>query len=121
MVYTAGRDSLIKSFDSKLVEIAKKDLIMPKGTLVKSLTLFPDNKMAVSSGTDHIVRIWNLPEKNRIATLNGHCDIIVHHFLDHATDRLYTASLDSTLRVWDIKIKKCINVIFVRPFLSFFS
>lgn len=119
MIYTAGRDSVIKSFDSKLIEIAKKDLIMPKGTLTKNLTLFPDNKVAISSGTDHIIRIWNLPEKNRIATLNGHCDIIMHHYLDHANDRLYTTSLDSTLRIWDTKHRKCINVIFVSLFFLF--
>ncbi len=56
-----------------------------------------------SGGADHLVHLWNAKTGQRLATLQGHGGALtsIEFFPDH--ERLLTASLDGTVRLWSIE------------------
>ena len=77
---------------------------MPNDTLhnswINDADVSPSGELAVSSSDDGIARIWSR-ERGPIATLIGHRDAVKRsRFI--ADDRIMTASLDGTLRMWRV-------------------
>lgn len=66
---------------------------------------FKDDVLFATCSQDNNVKIWNFYEKiSLLQTLNGHSDWVNHLFWEDS--RLYSASADKTIRVWEINSNK---------------
>src|SRR5205807_2659745 len=72
---------------------------------VYALAISPDNKLLVSGGGDHAVRLWRLPSGRLVQSLDGH--ISASSSLVISPDGQWFASasgggwgLDHTVRLW---------------------
>jgi len=63
-------------------------------------------KNLLCAGTDNVVAIWDYFERVRTATCTGHRDRITALLFDDRSELIYTASLDRTVRVWDLTGKQ---------------
>lgn len=62
----------------------------------------PDGRSFVTSAEDSTsAQIWSVDPFELVLTLTGHTDDVVDAVFDPAGDRVATASLDGTVRVWD--------------------
>ncbi len=73
------------------------------GAEVTALAYSADGKLLALGGADHLVHLWNAKSGQRLATLRGHDGALtsIEFFPDH--ERLLTASLDGTVRLWSIE------------------
>ncbi|KAI8987962.1 WD40-repeat-containing domain protein [Mycotypha africana] len=91
-----------------------KSRITIKGHLdsVRSVCFHPERMMAASGSDDGTVKIWNLQrasakrgsssleEADPSITFRGHTNIITSVIMSELQEKIYSASLDSTIRVW---------------------
>jgi WD40 repeat protein len=82
---------------------------------VRHLAFLSDIALA-SAGDDRLVILWNYRTSERIATCAGHRDRITALLFDDRSQLLYTASLDATIRVWDLQGKQRGIVYGTHPF-----
>ena len=66
-----------------------------------SLTPFPP-KPQLSASDDQMIRIWNSTSRNCIAILAGHSHYVLSARFHPKEDLIVSASMDQTVRVWDI-------------------
>jgi len=78
---------------------------------VTSIAVSGDEKRGITSSTDHILRVWDLAKKRRIKLIHGHADIILQVQIDEETRHLISASLDGTIRLWDLNTFSCQRII----------
>ncbi len=73
------------------------------GAEVTALAYSADGKVLASGGADHLVHLWNAKSGQRLATLKGHVGALtrIEFFPDH--ERLLTAALDGTVRLWSVE------------------
>lgn len=73
------------------------------GTEVTTLAYSANGQWLASGGADDLVHIWNTKTGQLRATLKGHTHALtkIEFFPDH--ERLLTASLDGTIRLWQIE------------------
>jgi WD40 repeat protein len=62
--------------------------------------------LLVSAGEDNVAAIWNYRTRSRVATCAGHRDRITALVVDDRSSRIYTASLDRSVRAWDFAGKQ---------------
>ena len=62
----------------------------------------------VSGSIDGTAILWNL-ERSTYHTLRGHDDWVNHVRLDLVSRTVFTASDDTTIKMWDMDTKKCIR------------
>ncbi|KAI8875402.1 WD40 repeat-like protein [Backusella circina FSU 941] len=95
-----------------------KPRVTIKGHLdsVRSVCFHPDEMIAASGSDDGTVKIWNLQratgkdgnaakkgaleEADPSITFRGHTNIVTSIAISSAQNRIYSASLDSTIRLW---------------------
>jgi WD40 repeat protein len=65
----------------------------------------PDGRMLAISGPDRLVRVWEPLAGEPLRTLFGHTDDVTQ-VAWLPTSQLATASLDGTVRVWDVRSKR---------------
>ncbi|KAJ1561172.1 THO complex subunit 3, partial [Nowakowskiella sp. JEL0078] len=78
-----------------------------------------DGRRIASGSGDQTARVWSLSQTSSSLTANrdstelrGHQgEVVVLCWDPLNTDRLATASVDKTVRLWDVRIPKCTNVI----------
>jgi len=66
-----------------------------------ALALVDRGRVATGDG-DNVVRLWNPTTRQLEVELIGHTGTITQLAYDAATRRLYSASYDTTVRVWDL-------------------
>jgi F-box and WD-40 domain protein CDC4 len=71
---------------------------------VYSLALDSTFTRAYSDSKDNTIRVWNLQTGQCQHTLTGHTSIVIHIGL--SPPYLVSASLDATIRFWDINTSK---------------
>lgn len=72
------------------------------------LSLNFDGDLCVTGSRDHIVKVYNFRDKSVFA-LKGHADWVNHVRLDLASRTIFSASDDSTCKLWDLDTKQCIR------------
>ncbi|CAD6257418.1 unnamed protein product [Miscanthus lutarioriparius] len=72
---------------------------------ITSLDVHPTDPLVLSSSEDHLIKLWNWRKKNWkcIRTFEGHSDRVKHvNFNPMDTNSFATASLDHTIKIWNI-------------------
>lgn len=69
-----------------------------------------------SGGADSKIILWDFKTARQYTTLSGHSDEITALAFHPSGSLLFSSSLDSTIRVWDLQTEACIDTIrFVYP------
>ncbi|ESU37010.1 Putative WD-repeat family protein [Giardia duodenalis] len=98
---TGGDDATIKLWslsDRKLLYV-----FTGHTDYVRSVFFHPDiHPYILSASDDNTARIWNWQSRQRVADLVGHRDLVMCARWHPTEDLIVTASMDATVRVWDI-------------------
>ncbi|KAG1143109.1 hypothetical protein G6F37_011276 [Rhizopus arrhizus] len=99
-----------------------RNRITIKGHLdsVRTVCFHPKEMMAASGSDDGTVKIWNLKrlagkdgkkgafeEADPSITFRGHTNVVTSVMMSDSQNRVYSASLDSTIRVWKMPSEDC--------------
>ncbi|XP_013857082.1 protein FAN [Austrofundulus limnaeus] len=95
-IFSTSQDSTLKMFSKELKEFQRSMSFsnMP----LSSCLLLPDGKTVACSSWDNNVYFYSVPFGRRQDTLMGHDDAVAK--MCWFDDRLFTASWDSTVKVW---------------------
>lgn len=98
---TGGDDAAIKLWslrDRKLLYV-----FTGHTDYIRSVFFHPDiHPYILSASDDNTVRIWNWQSRQRVADLVGHRDLVMCARWHPTEDLIVTASMDATVRVWDV-------------------
>ena len=72
------------------------------------ISLHFDSNILVSGSIDKTGKIWNFSDKSTV-TLRGHTDWVNAVKIDSTSRTVFTASDDTTIRLWDLDTRKCIR------------
>lgn len=97
------------SHTSSMTAAAK--LKKQKGSIY-ALSCSPDGALIAFGGTDHIVRLWDPRTKTKVDKLRGHSDTLraLHLSPGDQGRQALSASSDGTVRLWDVGMRRCIEV-----------
>jgi WD40 repeat protein len=70
---------------------------------VNTVTVLPDNRLAVSGSGDNTLKIWDLESGRELDTLQGHTGSVNVVAIMPDGRRAVSGSNDNTLKVWDLK------------------
>lgn len=70
---------------------------------IYKLAISDDGLIAWSMGSDHALRVWDIPSQKLLGKLNGHSGGIIDIAATPDGANAVTASEDRTLRVWDLR------------------
>uniref|UniRef100_A0A1A8LKW8 Neutral sphingomyelinase (N-SMase) activation associated factor n=4 Tax=Nothobranchius TaxID=28779 RepID=A0A1A8LKW8_9TELE len=100
-IFSTSQDSTLKMFSKELKEFQRSMSFsnMP----LSSCLMLPEGKTAVCSSWDNNVYFYSIPYGRRQHTLMGHDDAVTK--MCWFEDRLFTASWDSTVKIW-----KCASI-----------
>lgn len=73
------------------------------------LSLHFDSDLLASGSADNTIRVWNFREKS-FMTLRGHTDWVNSVHIHSPTHTLFSASDDTTVRMWDLNTRQCVRV-----------
>ena len=66
-----------------------------------AVDLSPDGRFLAAGGTDSVVRVWSMADRQPVATLKEHTDWISGVAFSPDSKLLVTGSADKTVRLWD--------------------
>ena len=99
---TTGQDELVRIWDvsSGEAKLSLRGPVSVSGRPVLSIAYSPDGKWLAGSGDDGVM-VWNAISGQRLVHYKGHSDDVsaVAFFPDGK--RIISASLDSTIKIWD--------------------
>ncbi len=96
---SAGADQRIIRWDVNSGEILSE---MDQGARVQSLVVAADGTRAYAAGSDGVIVGWDLAGGERVGTWSGHRGAVTALALSPDGSMLVSASLDSTLLVWEL-------------------
>ncbi|CAD5210803.1 unnamed protein product [Bursaphelenchus xylophilus] len=105
VLVVGGAKGIIRVIDP----MAKKTIstLRGHGESVNEIRTSPMNSMIVASASkDRTARVWNVALQNCLAIYGGsegHLDEVISLDFHHTQDFLLTASMDHTIRVWDLR------------------
>ncbi|KAM3860682.1 protein FAN [Diretmus argenteus] len=94
-IFSTSQDSTLKMFSKELSDFQRS---MSFSNMALSSCLMPDDKTVVCSSWDNNVYFYSIPYGRRQDTLMGHDDAVSK--MCWYDEQLYTASWDSTVKVW---------------------
>ncbi|XP_066339703.1 receptor like protein kinase S.2-like isoform X3 [Miscanthus floridulus] len=76
---------------------------------IRSLVVHPTDPLVLSSSDDHLIKIWDWEKGwECIRTLEGHSDTVMQVVFNPVdTDSFASASLDQTIKIWNISSSEC--------------
>ncbi|XP_039983407.1 protein FAN [Xiphias gladius] len=95
-IFSTSRDSTLKMFSRELKEFQRS--MSFSNMALSSCSMLADGKTVACSSWDNNVYFYSVPYGRRQDTLMGHDDAVSE--MCWFDDRLYTASWDSTVKVW---------------------
>mmetsp|Transcript_32374 Transcript_32374/g.69339 ORF Transcript_32374/g.69339 Transcript_32374/m.69339 type:complete len:474 (-) Transcript_32374:64-1485(-) len=82
---------------------------------VLAMCLVPSRSLLVSGGVDRLVRFWDERAPTRSScssSLHGHAASVTGIAAENDGSKLYTASMDKSLRIWDLRMQRCLDTLF---------
>jgi WD40 repeat protein len=70
-----------------------------------------NSKVVASCGLERDIILWSTYSKRSMATLHGHTASVISMVNPEETNLLISLSVDNTIRIWDIRNQKCIQVL----------
>ncbi|BBM83698.1 protein kinase domain-containing protein [Candidatus Uabimicrobium amorphum] len=112
----AENNMVAKNAISQATDLLKDSYELQKTLLghedsVGSVCISEDSSVAISSGSDNTVRIWDLRLGECQTVLSGHTGFVNGVALTPDGKTLASASWDKSIRIWDITKRECSNVI----------
>jgi ribosomal RNA-processing protein 9 len=120
-IFSGGKDCAILRWD---IETGKKD-VFPGGRNcfdsgghfehVLGLCLLEQRSLLASAGVDRLVRLWDLrcsPGAACTKKFMGHANAVSSVAAEPDCTQLYSASLDKSLKVWDVTAGRCVDTLF---------
>jgi WD40 repeat protein len=98
-IVTAGGDGFAIVWDLK-AQVPQPLFRMPHRSFVHYAEFSPNDRLIATACRDGIARLWDGQTGALIATLKGHQGPVKMAMFSHTGDRVVTASLDRTARVW---------------------
>ncbi|TKS87952.1 Protein FAN [Collichthys lucidus] len=95
-IFSTSQDSTLKMFSQELKDFQRS--MSFSNMALSSCLMLADGKTVVCSSWDNNVYFYSIPYGRRQDTLMGHDDAVSE--MCWFDDRLYTASWDSTIKVW---------------------
>jgi len=86
---------------TKSGEIELPDLPIPADPL-EVLRATSDGRLVVTGSGTGVGRIFDLPQRKEVASLEGHTEAISDLLIEESERRIVTGSMDGTLKVWDL-------------------
>ncbi|CAB4252443.1 similar to Saccharomyces cerevisiae YFL009W CDC4 F-box protein required for G1/S and G2/M transition [Maudiozyma barnettii] len=74
-----------------------------KGHVASVRTVSGHGNIVISGSYDNTLMVWDIAQMKCLYILSGHTDRIYSTIYDHKRQRCISASMDSTVRVWDLK------------------
>lgn len=74
-----------------------------KGHVASVRTVSGYGNIVISGSYDNTLMVWDIAQMKCLYILSGHTDRIYSTIYDHKRQRCISASMDSTVRVWDLK------------------
>lgn len=82
----------LESMEEKVIE-APQELV--------SAALSPDGELLAWSLVDHTIQLIRLDDQTLVKTMEGHTLPVLNLRFSHTGDRLFSASYDKSVRIWD--------------------
>jgi WD40 repeat protein len=79
---------------------------IPHPASVDSVAFSPDGRLLATAGEDHMVRLWDVATKRRVASLAGHTDIVRQVAFSRDGRLLVSGSWDRSVRLWDVATRR---------------
>ncbi|XP_069477194.1 protein FAN isoform X2 [Ambystoma mexicanum] len=98
-IFTTSQDSTLKMFSKELKSLQRS--ISFSNMALSSCLILPEDSTAICSSWDNNVYFYSIAFGRRHDTLMGHDDAVSK--ICWHEDRLYTASWDSTVKIWSCK------------------
>lgn len=99
--------AVIARFNTLLQPASRTELSLVHDLDIKSpiqqMAISPDNRVLVTVGTDHALRLWSLSDGSVFQSLLGHIDIVTAFAFSGDGRLLVSGSLDRTVRLWDVE------------------
>uniref|UniRef100_A0A673KQN5 Protein FAN-like n=1 Tax=Sinocyclocheilus rhinocerous TaxID=307959 RepID=A0A673KQN5_9TELE len=109
-IFSTSQDSTLKMFSK---ENGLQRSVSFSNMALSSCLMLPDDKIVVCSSWDNNVYFYSVAYGRRQDTLMGHDDAVSH--ICWRDDKLYTASWDSTVKVFLISPAKFVNTLDLSP------
>ncbi|CCK71166.1 SCF ubiquitin ligase complex subunit CDC4 KNAG_0G01080 [Huiozyma naganishii CBS 8797] len=74
-----------------------------RGHLASVRTVSGYGKIVISGSYDNTLMVWDIMQMKCLYILSGHSDRIYSTIYDHRRQRCISASMDSSIRIWDLK------------------
>ncbi|KAJ1333746.1 pleiotropic regulator 1 [Microdochium nivale] len=107
-LFSCGEDKLVKCWDLETNRVIRHYHGHLSG--VYALSLHPTLDVLVTGGRDG-ARVWDMRTRSNIHVLSGHAGAVADVKCQEADPQVITASLDSTVRLWDLAAGKTMSVL----------
>lgn len=106
---TSSFDTTIKATNLERPEEPKFCFYHNRG--VYSFAWSPHHKLIATCGRERSITLWNSHSQNHpVAVLEGHSGSVLDVAMIDSTNQLISLSADNTVRIWDTRNHKCVQV-----------
>jgi WD40 repeat protein len=71
----------------------------------------PDGRMIASSGTDSVIRLWDVETGALLKSFSGHSILVMCTTFSPDGKVIATSSVDQTVRLWDVSTGECLRIL----------
>jgi serine/threonine protein kinase len=82
---------------------------LPMQAPIERMLIAPNNQMLVTAGSDHVLRLWSLPDGSSLKSLSGHTEQVTTLAMSQDSHLLVSGSADRVVRLWDISLGKALQ------------
>ncbi|KAL3905844.1 MAG: hypothetical protein SGPRY_010769, partial [Prymnesium sp.] len=87
----------------------RNKLSNPRGKPISCFVWCPAHAMVATCGVERCVHWWSPSISRPLVTLYGHAAPVSHVVLDEMHHQLISRSVDAVVRVWDVRMHRCVQ------------